>query len=52
MQMFLDEIESEKGACGHYNDKEKREHVYLSLCLTIWFWRKAPAAAIPTDKHV
>ena len=29
--MFLDDIESEKGACGRYNDKEKREDIDLLL---------------------
>ena len=46
----FDNIHREKGACGHYNDKEKREHTDLLLCLTISTWKKAPAAAITTNK--
>ena len=29
--LFWDDFESEKGACGRYNDKEKRGNIDLSL---------------------
>ena len=32
---FLDDIDSEKGACGLYNDKEEREHIDPFIILTI-----------------
>ena len=49
---FLDEIESEKGACSRYNDEDKHENIYSSLFVTILSWKKAPAAAISMDKHL
>ena len=49
MLSFLDDIDSEKGACVCYNDKEKRENTALSLLLRIITWRKALAAAITTN---
>ena len=52
MLLLLDEIESEKGACGRCNDEDKYENIYVSICLTILTWKKASAAAISTDKHV
>ena len=47
----LDEIELEKGACGRYNDKEKRENTHSLLFVTILTWKKAPAAAVTTNNN-
>ena len=52
MLLFLDEIESEKGASGRYNDQDKHEHIDVPSFLTILTWKKAPAAAISADKNV
>ena len=49
--LFLDEIESEKGACGRYNDEEKHENIDSLLFVTILHWKKAPAAAMTINKN-
>ena len=46
MLTFLTNIDSEKRACGRYNDKEQREQIVCSLFVTILSLKEAPAAAI------
>ena len=48
---MLDDIHREKGACGRYKNKNKREQYDLSLFVTIFTRKKAPAAAIKRKKR-
>ena len=52
MLPFLNEIESDKGACGRYNDEDKHENINSSFFLTILTWKKSPADAISTDTQL
>ena len=46
---FLDDTDSEKGACGRYKKETERETIDLSLRMTIFNRKKAPAAAVITN---
>ena len=46
MVTFLDEIDSEKGACDRYNEDTTLQNRLVSSCVTIFNWKKGPAAAI------
>ena len=49
ISLVFDNVNREKCACGHYKE-EKHEDINASLFLTILTRKKAPAAAITTNK--
>ena len=49
MSTFLDDVDSEKGACGRYKEETTCENRLVSSFITIFTRKMAPAAAITTN---
>ena len=47
---MLENIQSEKGACGLYKDEQTYKQYDFSQFSIIFSWKKAPAAAIKDNK--
>ena len=46
LSIFLDEFQSETGACGQCQRQQKHNKYDTSSFVTIFHWKKAPAAAL------